>query len=121
MEYVFYANLQFYVGSCHGCTRKYSRAEVTTSTDWHACRAIFDVQSCSTPCRSISQTPLCTHSTNLQGAFPYTRHQVSCMRDTVNGYIQFSRKRGVFMCAVCGTVTTRNTASGKPFNPGIEL
>ena len=31
MEYVFYANLQFYVGSCHSSTRKSSRAEVTTS------------------------------------------------------------------------------------------
>ena len=23
------------------------------------------------------------------------------------------------MCATCGTVITRNTVSGKPFNPGI--
>ena len=55
-----------------------------------------------------------------KGLFPYTWHQVSCMRDTVNGYVQFTLKyKRCFN--VCGTVIIRTTASGKPFNPWIEL
>ena len=57
-----------------------------------------------------------------KGLYPYIRHQVSCMRDAINGKIQFSVKyKGCFLYAGCGTAITRNTTSGKPLNPWIKL